>query len=269
MQCRGRVSRPVTPSSSIFRQKTPIIGLCVPFQPLRGRQIFSPPSPQAQKLRTIKNSLTFELKAQPFTAITLTGQIIPALNFSREFLRDLLGCGASQAGLAERGDLKLLSFVLSFQKRKYINERRLQKTPALMISARLAMQTPSVIFSRKCHLPQRGRQIPSTQRSLQVCSTRLQISLGEGGKYLPSPREQKPCAKHNRSAPQAHIFSSPFSFLSSPNFMPRKTKICPLAKAYFCFEAGYLVVCSATVSVSSLGRKRSEMHQMLARATSV
>ena len=182
-----------------------------------------------------QNTLTFEPNPPPFTAMTLTGQIIPALNFSRKFLRDLLGCGASQAGLAERGSLKLLSFVLSFQKRKYINERRLQKTPALMISARLAMQTPPVIFSRKCHLPQRGRQIHSTQRSLQVCSTRLQI----------------------------------FSFLSSPNFMPRKTKRCPLAKAYFCFEAGYLVVCSATVSVSSLGRKRSEMHQMLARATSV
>ena len=234
----------------------------------RAANIF-PPVTAGTKAPHSQSTLTFEPKPPPFTAITLTGQIIPALNFSREFLRDLLGCGASQAGLAERGDLKLLSFVLSFQKRKYINERRLQKTPALMISARLAMQTPSVIFSRKCHLPQRGRQIPSTQRSLQVCSTRLQISLGEGGKYLPSPREQKPCAKHNRSAPQAHIFSSPFSFLSSPNFMPRKTKICPLAKAYFCFEAGYLVVCSATVSVSSLGRKRSEMHQMLARATSV
>ena len=35
-----------------------------------------------------QNTLTFELKALPFTAITLTWQIIPALNFSREFLRD-------------------------------------------------------------------------------------------------------------------------------------------------------------------------------------
>ena len=109
MQCRGRVSRPVTPSSSIFRQKTPIIGLCVPFQPLRGRQIFFPPSPQAQKLRTIKNSLTFELKALPFTAITLTGQIIPALNFSREFLRDLLDCEASQQIPPSRRRLQTLT----------------------------------------------------------------------------------------------------------------------------------------------------------------
>ena len=66
-----------------------------------------------------QNTLTFEPNPPPFTAMTLTGQIIPALNFSRKFLRDLLGCGASQAGLAERGDLKLLSFALSFQKRKY------------------------------------------------------------------------------------------------------------------------------------------------------
>ena len=94
-----------------------------------------------------QNTLTFELKVLPFTAITLTGQRIPALNFSREFLRDLLGCGASQAGLAERGDLKLLSFVLSFQKRKYIKKRLLQKAPS--------------------------------RRSLQGCFARLQIFLKE------------------------------------------------------------------------------------------
>ncbi len=34
--------------------------------------------------------------------------------------------------------LKLLSFVLSFQKRKYIKERRLQRIPVLMISVLLA-----------------------------------------------------------------------------------------------------------------------------------
>ena len=43
------------------------------------------------------------------------------------------------AGFAEKGCfLKLLSFVLSFQKRKYIKERRLQRIPVLMISVLLA-----------------------------------------------------------------------------------------------------------------------------------
>ena len=35
-----------------------------------------------------QNTLTFEPNPPPFTAMTLTGQIIPALNFSREFLRE-------------------------------------------------------------------------------------------------------------------------------------------------------------------------------------
>ena len=131
----------------------------------------------------------------------------------------------------------------------------LAKMPPTLFSAR-----PAWLVNRKRHPGGTGNPSPTLLRSLDEAKT-LAFSRPRGNK--------NPCAKHNRSAPQAHLFSSPFSFLSSPNFMPRKTKICPLAKAYFCFEAGYLVVCSATVSVSSLGRKRSEMHQMLARATSV
>ena len=47
---------------------------------------------------------------------------------------------------------ELLSFVLSFQKRKYIKNRCLRKAPFLMTPVHFALQPPSVIFSRKCHL---------------------------------------------------------------------------------------------------------------------
>ena len=78
--------------------------------------------------------------------------------------------------------LKLLSFVLSFQKRKYIKERGLQEIFVLMIPARLALQTLSVIFSRKCQIPLLGEackgashrlHIPPSRRSLQGCSAPL------------------------------------------------------------------------------------------------
>ena len=63
--------------------------------------------------------------------------------FVRSFLASHLGGYASVrstlAGFAEKGCfLKLLSFVLSFQKRKYIKKRRLQRIPVLMISVLLA-----------------------------------------------------------------------------------------------------------------------------------
>ena len=107
-----------------------------------------------------QNTLTFEPNPPPFTAMTLTGQIIPALNFSRKFLRDLLGCGASQAGLAERGDLKLLSFALSFQKRKYKGKaftespsrRRLQTLTHLQIPPVSATPANAYAFANPSRL---------------------------------------------------------------------------------------------------------------------
>ena len=109
-----------------------------------------------------QNTLTFEPNPPPFTAMTLTGQIIPALNFSRKFLRDLLGCGASQAGLAERGDLKLLSFALSFQKRKYKGKaftespsrRRLQTLTHLQIPPVSATPANACAFANPSRLPE-------------------------------------------------------------------------------------------------------------------
>ena len=89
--------------------------------------------------------------------------------------------------------LKLLSFVLSFQKRKYMKEQRLQEIFVLMISACLTLHTPSVIFLRKCHLPLRGRLI-----------------------QFPRPRRHKsPARKYNNSARSAPLlFTSLFSLNS-------------------------------------------------------
>ena len=100
--------------------------------------------------------------------------------------------------------LKLLSFVLSFQKRKYIKERGLQEIFVLMIPARLALQTPSVIFSRKCRLPLLGEackgaphrlHIPLLGEACKGASHRLHIPLlGEACKgashrlHIPSSR---------------------------------------------------------------------------------
>ena len=64
--------------------------------------------------------------------------------------------------------LKLLSFVLSFQKRKYIKERGLQEIFVLMIPVRLALQTPSVIFSRKCQLPLLGEACKGAPHRLHI-----------------------------------------------------------------------------------------------------
>ena len=61
------------------------------------RALFQPPSKREANISPVtagtkaphnQNTLTFEPNPPPFTAITLTGQIIPALNFSKEFLRE-------------------------------------------------------------------------------------------------------------------------------------------------------------------------------------
>ena len=131
--------------------------------------------------------------------------------------------------------LKLLSFVLSFQKRKYIKERGLQEIFVLMIPARLALQTPSVIFSRKCQLPFLGEackgaphrlHIPPSRRSLQGCFAPLAyppfsakparvlrtacISPKVGGKKFlcapPFPQAQKSRTNRNNPARSAPFF---------------------------------------------------------------
>ena len=67
---------------------------------------------------------------------------------------------------------ELLSFVLSFQKRKYIKNRCLRKAPFLMTPVHFALQ-PHPLLGEAC----------------KGASHLLQISLGEGCKFFPA-REQ-------------------------------------------------------------------------------
>ena len=131
--------------------------------------------------------------------------------------------------------LKLLSFVLSFQKRKYIKERGLQEIFVLMIPARLALQTPSVIFSRKCQIPLLGEackgashrlHIPLLGEACKGASHRLHIPLlGEACKgashrlHIPQSGRQKillrppfPQAQKSRTNRNNPARSAPFFF---------------------------------------------------------
>ena len=142
--------------------------------------------------------------------------------------------------------LKLLSFVLSFQKRKYIKERGLQEIFVLMIPARLALQTPSVIFSRKCQLPLLGEACKGASHRLHIppllgeackgAPHRLHIPQSGRQKTLvrpPFPQAQK--SRTNRNNPAR---SAPFLFrnvlrpedflISEKNFL----KICYLSHPF-------------------------------------
>ena len=69
-----------------------------------------------------QNTLTFELKVLPFTAITLTGQRIPALNFSRELLRDLLVCASKPSRPRREGCLPQIAFFRTFFSKKKVHK---------------------------------------------------------------------------------------------------------------------------------------------------
>ena len=141
--------------------------------------------------------------------------------------------------------LKLLSFVLSFQKRKCIKERGLQEIFVLMIPARLALQTPSVIFSRKCQLPLLGEackgaphrlHIPLLGEACKGASHRLHIPQSGRQKILvrpPFPQAQK--SRTNRNNPAR---SAPFFLQKRPppggffNFRKNFLKICYLSHPF-------------------------------------
>ena len=80
-----------------------------------------------------QSTLTFELKALPFTAITLTWQRIPALNFSREFLRECVP--------------QIAFFRTFFSKKKVHKETAFAESP---VSA-----TPARVLRTLANLPQR------------------------------------------------------------------------------------------------------------------
>ena len=119
--------------------------------------------------------------------------------------------------------LKLLSFVLSFQKRKYIKERGLQKIFVLMIPVRLALQTPSVIFSRKCRLPLLGEACKGAPHRLHIPQSGRQKTLVRP----PFPQAQK--SRTNRNNPAR----------SAPFFLPKR----PPPGGFFNFRKNFLKIC--------------------------
>ena len=58
-------------------------------------------------------------------------------------------------------NVRIAFFGTFFSKKKGHKGKRLQEIPTLMISARLSLQTSSVILSRKCHPPSSRRRLPS------------------------------------------------------------------------------------------------------------
>ena len=119
--------------------------------------------------------------------------------------------------------LKLLSFVLSFQKRKYIKERGLQEIFVLMIPVRLALQTPSVIFSRKCRLPLLGEACKGAPHRLHIPQSGRQKTLVRP----PFPQAQK--SRTNRNNPAR----------SAPFFLPKR----PPPGGFFNFRKNFLKIC--------------------------
>ena len=141
-----------------------------------------------------------------------------------------------------------------------------------MIPARLALQTPSVIFSRKCQLPLLGEackgaphrlHIPSSRRSLQGCSAPLAYPpfsakparvlrtacisplLGEACKgaphrlHIPQSGRQKilvrppfPQAQKSRTNRNNPARSAPF-------FLPKR----PPPGGFFNFRKNFLKIC--------------------------
>ena len=130
------------------------------FEKTRAKSFCFIPSPQIQKPCTIKNALRFELHFRLCFG-KADGAEKPRLERRGGFGGICWFASASQAGLAERGESELLSFVLSFQKRKYIKKGvcRFRKEENAVRSA------PSVTTS-SCQLPQRGSLKNPSRRSL-------------------------------------------------------------------------------------------------------
>ena len=136
------------------------------------------PFPKAPKSRTIKNTLRFELHLHLCFGKTDAADRL-RLEQQGGFGRICWFALASRAGLAGRGESELLSFVLSFQKRKYIKRRLLhgsqirergRNTPSVTTSScqlTLFSATPARVLA---NLPRRERQIytssPQTRRTV-------------------------------------------------------------------------------------------------------
>ena len=140
-----------------------------------------PPSPAGKKLKVFAFFRSRRHKIDAQLKNVLRFELHFSFCFGKAEGAEKLRLELLQVVFQEDVPPELLSFVLSFQKRKYIKNRCLRKAPFLMTPVHFALQHPSVIFSRKCHLPLLGK-------ACKGASHLLQISLGEGCKYFSRPR---------------------------------------------------------------------------------